>query len=179
MTDNGLIRLFLPIINSALLADGYIDVITQQSNQPTMQGINSKNTVFFYKIGDHRYGFTGKYDKWNIINNTMTHTELQVYETTFQVSALALQNPLTPFQYTASDLVNEVASIMQSDLTIDTLMAQNVGILRITDIVNPYFFDDRDNFEASPSFDFTLTYLQTRISVNPVIQSVDYAIYRV
>lgn len=179
MTDNGLIQLFLPIIKMGLIADGYLNVVTQQSNQPTMQGINTAPTIFFYKIGDHRYGFVGRYDKWNNITSKMDYREIQVYETTFQVSALVLQTPLNTNTYTASDLVNEVSSILQSSSTIETLMAQDVGILRISEIANPYFFDDRDNFEASPSFDFTLTYNQTRVSTDPVVESFNYGIYGV
>ena len=170
MTDNELIRLFLPIINAGLVADGFVQVKVQQSNQPTMQGINTNPTVYFYKIGDRRFGWRKGEDVWDTINSIMVHTELQYYETTFQISALVLQSPKNPSQYTASDLVNEVAAILQSDNTIQTLEAQSVGILRVTDVRNPYFMDDRDNFEASPSFDFTLTHQQIRISGDPVIE---------
>lgn len=179
MTDNGLIKIFYPIITAGLLADGYVNVIVQQSNQPTQQGIPTNPTVYFYKIGDKRYGFLGRFDKWDTINSKMVHTETQPYETAFRVQALVLQNPLTPNQYTAADLVNEVASIMQSDNTRAILEAQNIGILRVQDVINPYFVDDRDQFEASPSFDFVLTYLQTRTSVNPVLESENIVIKRI
>lgn len=176
LTDNSLIQLFLPIINAGLIADGFTDVITKQANQPTQQGVNSGSTVYFYKIANKRYGFLKRLDEWDSINSIMTHTETQVFETTFQVNALVIQNPLKPTGYTASDLVNEVASILQSDYAITTLMASEVGILRIQDVLNPYFVDDKDNFEASPSFDFTLTYKQTRVTTDPVINSFDYVI---
>jgi hypothetical protein len=169
MTDNQLIQLFLPIIQAGLIADGYVDVITKQANQPTQQGINSGPTVYFYKVSNKRYGFLGRWDKWNSLSNTMVHTEAQYYETTFQVSALVRQYPITPDQYTASDLVNEVASIMQSDNTRAILNAAGVGILRVTDISNPYFVDDHDNFEAVPSFDFVLTSQSFRTSTDPKI----------
>jgi hypothetical protein len=179
MNDNALIQLFLPIITSGLIAAGYTGVIVKQANQPTQQGVNTPPTVYFYKVGDHRYGFLRRSDEWDTINNIMVHTELQQYETTFQISALVLQNPLTPDQYTASDLVNEVAAIMQSDFTRVILFNADVGILRVTDVVNPYFTDDRDQFEASPSFDFILTHKQTRVTQDPVIDSYEYDIKRV
>ena len=167
MNDNQLIQLFLPIIQAGLTADGYSDVITKQANQPTQQGTNTGPTVYFFKVGSKRYGFLGRYDVWNSNTNEMVHTESQYYETTFQISAWVRQFPITPNQYTASDLVNEVASIMQSDNTRDILNASGVGILRITDISNPYFVDDRDQFEASPSFDFILTSQGSRVQNNP------------
>jgi hypothetical protein len=174
LNDNQLIQIFLPIIQNGLTADGFLNVIVKQSNQPTQQGINTSSTVYFFKVASKRYGFLGRYDKWK--NSQMTHTEVQYMETTFQVSALVLQYPITPNQYTASDLVYEVSSIMQSDNTRDILNKSGIGILRVTDLLNPYFLDDRDQFEASPSFDFVLTYENTRQSTSPIITNYDYNI---
>jgi hypothetical protein len=170
MTDNQLIQLFLPIIQAGLIADGFTDVITKQANQPTQQGVNTGPTVYFFKVASKRYGFLGRWDKWDSLDSEMVHTESQYYETTFQISTLVRQLPMTPNQYTASDLANEVASIMQSDNTRAILNASGVGILRVTDIANPYFVDDRDQFEASPSFDFVLTSQASRVGVTPVVE---------
>ena len=179
MTDNDLIKLFLPIINAGLIADGYTGVTVKQANQPTQQGVNTGPTVYFYKTGDKRYGFLGRIDEWDTVNSVMKHTETQYYETTFQINALVLQNVNNTNSYTASDLVNEVASIMQSDQARRIMITAGVGILRVTDVVNPYFLDDRDQFEASPSFDFVLTYKQTRVTTEPVVESVVLIINRV
>lgn len=177
MLDNQIIQLFLPIIRNGLIAAGYLGVAIKQMNQPTQQGVNTQPTVYYYKISDHRYGFRKSEDVWDDNIEKMVHTEIQDYETTFQINALVIQNPTTPNQYTASDLVNIVAQIMQSANTINTLTRNNVGIYKITDIRNPYFLDDRDRFEASPSFDFTLTHKQVSTSTNPVIQSFIPGIY--
>lgn len=167
MTDNDLIRLFLPIIQAGLIADGFTGVTVMQSNQPTQQGIPTAPMVFFTKVSNKRYGFPFWGDVWN--GTQEVHTELQRFESTFQVGALALQRPYDTYSFTASDLVNDVAAIMQSQDTVQKLMAAGVGVLRITDVRNPYFTDDMDNFEASPSFDFVLTYTNTRTSRVPVI----------
>ncbi len=177
-TDNSLIELFLPIIKDGLLADGFDKVVVQQANQPTQQGIPKAPTVYFYKVDTRRYGFLGRHDLWNPGNNTMVHSEHQYYETTFRIQTLVLQNAKMP-SYTASDLADEVASVLQSDKTRAILNASNVGVLRITDIVNPYFTDDKDNFEALPSFDFTMLYLNDRLSVNPIIGEFKSGLYRV
>jgi len=177
-TDNTLIQLFLPIIKAGLIADGFNNVVVQQANQPTQQGIPTAPTVYFYKTGNRRYGFLGRNDKWDAMSSTMVHHEHQYYETSFRIQTLVLQNVKTP-SYTASDLANEVACIMQSDNTLAVLNAQGVGILRVTDISNPYFTDDRDNFEALPSFDFTLLYLNDRLSTTPIVDTYQYGIYPV
>jgi hypothetical protein len=102
---------------------------------------------------------------------TMVHTEEQQYETTFQLSALATQNPATPTQYTASDICNLCAAILQSSVAIQTFEANGVGIERVTDVRNPYFDDDRQQNSASPSFDYCLTHKQTIKSTTPIIST--------
>jgi hypothetical protein len=176
-TDNSLIQIFLPIINAGLIADGFTDVIVKQANQPTHQGSPTAPTIYFYKVASKRYGFLGRSDTWNGITSKMDHIEAQYYESTWSLQSLVLQNPTTPNQYTTSDLADEAASIMQSDSTRDILNSNGIGILRISDIVNPYFADDRNNYEAVPSFDFVLLYENKRASINPVISQFTTGIY--
>lgn len=169
MNDNDLIELFLPIITDGLTANGYSGVTVQQNYEPTMQGINSGPTVYFFKVGDHRYGFTKREDVLPSPDSPIfTHTETQQYETTFQVSALVTED-VNNISYTASDLVNIVAAILGSDNARNIMQDQNVEILRITEVRNPYFIDDRDRYEADPSFDFTLTYLRAIIATTPIV----------
>jgi hypothetical protein len=179
MTDNQLIQLFLPIIQGGLVNDGYTDVAVKQFNQPTQQGANSGPTVYFSKIGDRRYGFLRRNSTWQPLISQMTHVEEQSYETTFQIMALVRQNPSNISLPTASDLVNEVAAIMQSDNTLQILNNSDVGILRVMDIRNPYFTDDQDIFEASPSFDFTLVHGQTRVSQDKIFEEFEFDFVRV
>lgn len=177
MLDNQLIQLFLPIIKHGLIANGLTNVSVKQAYQPTQQGVNTNATVYFFKVSDHRYGWVGRVNTWNADTGQMIYTETQNYETTFQINALVIQDPKTPNQYTASDLVNTVAQIMQSASTVQTLIDSDVGIYRITDIRNPYFMDDKDRFEASPSFDFTLTHKQISQTITPVISSTKLDIF--
>lgn len=179
MTDNQLIRLFLPIIQLGLINDGYTNVVVKQFNQPTQQGANSGPTVYFAKTGDVRYGFLQFNSTWQPALSQMEHVEEQSYETTFQIMALVRQNPQDTTLPTASDLVNEVAAIMQSNNTVKILNAADVGILRVREIRNPYFIDDQDIFEASPSFDFTLVHGQTRVSQDNIIDKFEFDFFRV
>lgn len=103
---------------------------------------------------------------------SMTHTESQKYETTFQLSALGTQNPSTPDQYTASDICNLCASILQSQSTITTFQNAGVGIEKISEIRNPYFMDDREQPEASPSFDFVVTHNQIIVTTTPITSEI-------
>lgn len=177
MLDNALILLFLPIIQNGLTADGFEGVVVKQANQPTQQGINVGPTLYFFKVGDVPVGLISTQE--TLIDGVLTDSTYQWYQTTFRISALVLQDPTTPSQYTASDLVNEARAIMQSQITVETLAQSDVGILRVTEVGNQYFKDDRDQFEANPSFDFTLTHMQNRVEIPNEVSLINSGIYPV
>lgn len=158
MLDNDLIQLFRPIIIFGLSALGFPDVEVKQSFQPTQQGANTPPTIYFFKLSDRRRGWPAKFNT-PAAPGFMTHTELQYYETTFEVMSTWSQDP-SVISYTAADLVNYVAYILQSDSCISTLAQSNVGILKVFDVQNRLSLDDRDVHEAYPSFDVIFTHQQ-------------------
>ena len=179
MTDNQLIALIISSLIAGEAVAGIPGTPIKQAWQPTRQGVNTAPTAYMFKVADRRYGFVERREIWVEETETMEHRELQQYETTFQISALAIQNPDTPDQYTASDILNLIASILQSSTMIETLQAQGVGILRVMDVRNPYFLDDKDRPEASPSLDFVLTHKQIITSTSPVVEEVELQILNV
>lgn len=179
MTDNELIQLFVPIINAGLIDRGFTGIKIIQANQPTQQGVNDGPSIYFYKLMDHGYGFLGRKTEYDTVNMLGVHTEAQYYETTFQCSALAIQDPANLMSKTASDILKAASLVLQSDNTITTLNNSQVGILRITEIRNLYFKDDRGQFEAIPSFDFTLVHQDVFVSVSPVIDTIEVNTYKV
>lgn len=181
MLDNQLIQVIISIINAGLTAAGtpYSKVLIKQSNQPTQQGVPTKSTVFLTKVFDHRYGSLRRNDEWDLDTLKMIHTETQQYESSFQIEALAIQNPADINSLTASDIVNRVAAILQSDFALTTFQDNDIGIERIIDARNPYFQDDKQRNEAVPSFDFILTHKQVIITESPIIESIEYNFNRV
>lgn len=178
MNDNALFILISNIILAGLSASAITDVEVSRSYQPEQQGADSGRSIYMHKISDNRYGHPFKRDTWDGID-TMVHTESVVMETTFQIDSRVIADPSDINALTASDLVNIVAMILQSDVAIATLKAQNVGIYRITAIREPYIIDDYDRNESSPSFDFTLTHTRTMVSETPILETIEPAIYRV
>lgn len=176
MTDNDLIKAFKPIISTLLASNNVTDCPVLQANQPARQGVALDKAIYFTKLGDKRYGFVKRSDVLDLPNNKFEHTETQPYETTFQINALSIQPTNNTSYLTASDLVNLVSSIMQSDYAREELRKQGVSIIRVTDIRNPYFIDDKDRYEASPSFDFTLLYNRTLVMDVGAVETYDYAI---
>jgi hypothetical protein len=179
MLDNELIAMVISTVIAQEEVAGIPGLPIKQAMQPTQQGANTQPTAYLHKIGDRRVGFPRKSDEWDAMKSVMVHTELQKYETTFQISTLATQNPKTPQQYTASDVLNLIAYILQSAATVAAFEGRGVGILRVTDVRNPYFLDDRQRFEASPNLDFTLTHSQVIVSTTPVLKSEEFRILSV
>lgn len=158
MLDNQLIELILSTINPQLVVAGIPGTPIAQGNQPTQQGVFKKPAAYLHKIGDHRIGWPEKVYQWDgAVERSTDHT---AYQTMFQVSALATQDPSDVNQLTASDVLNLVTYCLQTDVTVSTLSAQGVGILQINNLDNPYFVDDRGRWEASPSMTFTVTHAQ-------------------
>lgn len=183
MLDNELIVLFRGVILAGLAERGLTDVVVKQANQPTQQGANTGRTVYFFKLDDVRYGTPHSNAYFDTAEQKEKLRYVQVYETTFQIEALVRQIPQEPvdiMQYTASDLVNVVAEILQSDSAIQSFIDADVGILRITNIRNTYFVDDRGQHEAVPSFDFTLTHKQIYVKeIGKIDRTITTTIYEV
>lgn len=178
MLDYQLITPIISIIKAGLTAQN-ITAGVKQAYQPTQQGTPSGPTVFVFKLFDHPYGFVGKQDKYDSQTGNMVHTETQTYESHFQISTLSTISPTSLTGLTSSDLANYVAAFLRSDSAKETLRSAGIGIERITEVRNPYFTNDREQNQASPSFDFVLTHKQVIITQVPAVQSVDYNIQRV
>lgn len=160
-----------------------------QTFQPRQQGRQSTPTIYFFKVGHRRYGFTGTRDIYvpptdpppppPAALGSFRHEEIQVYEQRYQFMALVPQSPAQPMALTASDVLDTVAGIMGSDGCRGALRAQGVGILRITELRNPYFTNEQNRFEADPSFDVIFTHTRTLESVVPKVETYDVRITRV
>lgn len=174
MGDNELFALIIEIIDAQKSVINLPDLEVLQNYQPLQQGALSGPAAYLAKLpGDRRYGSPYRNDTWNADDEIMVHTETQQYESTFQLEALVTQNPETPELPTASDVANRLAYALQSDYAIDTFNAANVGLLRVTDIRNLPFKNDRDQFQFAPSFDFVLTHKQTFVTESPVVTIYD------
>lgn len=147
--------------------------------QPRQQGAATGPIVYFFKIGDHRYGSTKREHLYNEAGVVFDSTDRQQYETTYQFAAWVPQRPQDVAALTESDVLNIVSAIMQSDALIAAFRAAGVGIQRVTDVRNPYFVDERDRFEAEPSFDIVLTHYRNLSSTLPGVDTYEANIYRV
>lgn len=179
MQDNQLFAIIIGLITGQATIAGVPGLLVKQAYQPTKQGTNLAPTVYMFKVFDERVGSSFRQDIYNSGTQEFDHIETQQYASHFQLSALSQQNPATPSQYTASDILNACAYIMQSSLTINTLQAQGVGVQRITPVRNPAFVDEHGQFAFQPNFDVILTHKQVITSTVPVLESTIFGVYEV
>jgi hypothetical protein len=172
MTDNQLIQFMATQLDAASAAAGWNYPVLQKDN-PTLEGIPAAPAIFFEKLFDRAYGFPIDSLVYNSTPDNYSDNEMQLYETTFQISALVIQNPADLTLPTASDVANYVKRWLTHPVTLQNFRSQNVGLLRITHIRNPWFEDDRHRFEAHPNFDLVLTHDNTlTITVPAAIKAV-------
>lgn len=164
MTENELVANLFGVLKAGF-ATREISVGMQQNYQPRTEGAPSGPCIFFHKITDNEYGFPGRSNAYSVETQTMVHTETQIIETTFQVNAQSPVDPYNTTQLLPGDYVKIAARIFGSDAARVALLAFGIGIYRIRKITNTFFRDERAENEASPSFDFTVTYPSTETTV--------------
>jgi len=180
VNDKELNALFMGPLLTAMTGDIRLNGVRLARNfQQTQQGAATGPYVYFVKISDHRFGHPYRADVWDEGAQTMRHTEMQVYETTYQLSAWVPQDAADVTALTESDILNIVSGIMQSDAILAAFRAAGAGILRVTDVRNPYIVDDRDRFEAVPTFDVVLTHKRDIASTLPAVVAYEANISRV
>lgn len=152
-------------------------------NQPRDIGLNDKlATVGLTTISQKRFGFVHREDQWIVVAppgaSYMQHTEIQAMEVTVQCDALVptLPPPSPPAEYSAADICDIAARILQSDQGRwflrkgpDGQGTNPLGIERVTTIRRPFFTDEKGQFSSSPSFDFTVTYNQVDTYQVPIL----------
>lgn len=184
MRDNELINLVGQTLTAACVAAGWSTFEVLQVQGPTQQGTPSGPSVLFQKLFDAPYGWPKEKLTYNQATpqnpvDSFTDASIQEYQTTFQISSLVIQHPDDTALPTASDVANMMKQYMNARHTISEFMALGVGILRVTQVRNEYFEDDRHRNEAHPTFDIVFTHRrQVDFSV-PAVHTVDGEVYPV
>lgn len=179
MTEKEMYTLLISVLTDGMLTMFGLDanaVDVRQGYQPKIIGAPTGAAVLLTNQPGRRYGFLQRTDVWDTVNSVMVHTETQIMTTQFQAGALLPQDPAADdaeTSPTAADLLGYAARILQSDGGRAVLAAGGATILRITDIQNPNFKDERDQFESSPNFLFTLCHRVVDVSTTPVVDHAD------
>lgn len=158
MTDLELIDLLASRLEAGLVLRGWdlAGYVVVQKPQMTQEAPPVEPTVFFQKLFDQPRGWAGAFDRYNETDGDFDHTEEQLVDTTFQISAFVPQDVTNVTMPTASDVVNFLKMYIQSRHTIALWQQSNVGQMRVSDVRNQTFEDDKTLFEFNPNFDLVL-----------------------
>lgn len=171
MTDNELAILLRAQLLAGLADIGLPDVEVIANQQPTSQGRADDPAIYFFKVSDPRRGWQSRRNV--MVGDVPRKLEEQNIDTTFQFMALAKQDPANITAPTASDLLNAASMILSSRSVGQALYAQGVGVQVVGDMRNPYFKNANDQFEASPSFDFTVSHRRSIMTAMSVIEEIN------
>lgn len=180
MNDKGIAKLIMAQVLSRLQATpGLSEVGMARNFQPRQHGRDTGPCVYFFKLGEMRYGHPARRDVYDSAGGVMAHTEAQMCQAMYQFSAWIPQDPADVNALSESDVLITLSSIMQSDSTLASFRTAGVGVQRISEIRNPYMTTDSDQFEAVPNFDVTLTYYRTIVSTLPAVATYEANFNRV
>lgn len=140
------------------VAVGLNPVNVARAYQPTQQGQLPGNVLYFQPFPMRRVGWPQRKDEFDPDTLEFVHEESAQFEQTYQFTALTDPEQPSVQLPQAADILRAASAALQSDTGMGVLRAAGVGVLRVTELRLGYATDDRDQFEAEPSFDVTLTY---------------------
>lgn len=173
MNDNALGILIRQTLLAQLAVQGYPAVRVLSNYQPTSQGRETGPVIYFFPILDNAYGWQSRSGIYDADVGEVVYTETQRYETAYQMMSLAPSDPADLSLPTAKDLLSVARQIVASQLFVNALTENKVGLQRPTQIRTPFFVNDQQQFEASPSFDFTVSRERSIIQQVPAFESTE------
>lgn len=160
MIDSELLAFVGQIITAAVTNGstviGAVDVV--QKDSPTQQGANSAPTAYFEKAYEIGRGAPIVKTVYDNETKVMTEKTTQLTETYIQISALAWQDPTASVVVTAGDIVQYINSYLRAPSVRAVFLASGLNVLKVAEVRNPWFENDRNQFEAMPNFDLTITH---------------------
>lgn len=165
------------------LADAGLTAEVEQRYQPGTVGMDGGASIGMMMVTSNRYGNMKRKELQPVSPATdFTHQEIQIWETTIQISALCRLDPTDPNYLTlptAMDIAKAASDILQGDKGLAALAVERVRPLRVTSIRQLYFVNDSDQYEANPSFDIVLTHVQTVSGTTPPVSEFEPIVGRV
>lgn len=147
----------------------------KQRYQPGTTGMDKGQNIGMMMVTSNRIGSMKRKELQPVAPATdFTHVERQWWESTIQISALCRLNPKDPdylSKPTAMDIAKAASDILQGDKGLAALAIGGARPLRITSVRQLHFVNDSDQYEANPSFDITLSYVQTITATTPPVST--------
>lgn len=174
MTDEQFRATIRSILLERMADVGLTDYRVLAEYQPTSQG-RDRNAIYFFTVSDSRHGWQGRKYSFPATAPDGQAVESQQMQTTLQFGAF-----VTPGgSFTALDLVNDAAMLINSMAFAESAHESGIGVQRVTSIRIPHFKNAEDRFEPSPSFDVTFSYYRSIAPSAKFLDTLLPAIHRV
>lgn len=177
MLDNQMYILLRQLLTVQAPLRGVGDVIYPQRYQPTQQGRNTERTVMMHKINDVAIG-SAKVEQKFVAGQVIRRTETQSMEATFQFTVT--QPPTMEVdELTHDDVLKMIRATLQSQDAQAFLIANGASVLRVREVRNPFFINDRGQFEPNPSFDLVLKHNDIYVDGVPFVNTFTFEVLAV
>lgn len=177
MNDKALFTAFATGLNEALAMYGIpFEVI--KGFQPTKQG-RVDDGIYYTDLGVVRIGFQQRDYSDDVQGSGLVMTDTLPVAKMIQINTYVKDNPQDMNQITAMDLCEKVAMVVSSWAFVDKMRKHGIGVEKPTEVLQPNFLNEQDQFEANPSFTFIIT-LPKSISTNVgAVSEVQHHIHRI
>lgn len=179
MTNNEIAEFFRSQMLAMLTEQGHPEVRVTSSFQPTNQGRLDGPVLYFVEVGDIPAGAQGSVTTRDVATGQVVDISTQRMRLTYQVQGFAPADTTDLTTLRAADVTKLALMLLKSPPFIRALKSRTMGIETIGTTRPNFAVNDRAQFEAGPSFDFTMSYRRSIIQKSAVIETAEIAIHRV
>lgn len=166
MLDAGIAAYNANPLNTRVLPAG---LIATRGLQPRQQGAPDVPAIVVNFSHKKQIGFPRRKTQYDAVSQQAINVQGQRHESTYHVEAFVPQSPADWQAMSEADVLNIARFIMQSDEAVAALAAQNIGVLRVTDIQSNYIVDDKEQNENVPFFELTFSHRLELSATAPIV----------
>lgn len=164
-------------VNSGLVENGVTGFEVQQGSQPSKVSIDSP-TIWIDRISSKRYGKQSRTP--DIESDVLIERKSSYQEIMFQLTGRKIRSLSDDVNtQTATDALNLLVNYFNGQEGIDKLSTLDMNCLHVTDVRTPSSISDSDLYERDPSFDITITLIQSSTRALPAVDNATFEIEKV
>jgi hypothetical protein len=164
-------------VNAGLTENNVSGFSVQQGSQPSKASISSP-TIWIDRISSKRYGKQSRIP--SVVSNEIIETKTYYQEIIFQVTGRKIRSTSDDANtQTSTDVLGLLVSYFNGQEGIDKLVSLDMNCINITDVRTPTSMSDSQLYEKDPSFDLTITLIQSDVRALPAVDVVTATIEQV
>ena len=175
ITTNQIFKDLIDLLKKGLLSKSLSWQIIQ-SFQQTIGNIKSPY-IMIHRISSSNIGFQSQKDIYNESTQKIDHTEEQIENVLFQIDAVYDRTPDdNTTTITGTDVLRIISRWLQSDLGLEEIKKKGYEILRITEVVEPFYKSVNELYQVNPHFELQLIVTQIDITSIEKIEGTNIAV---